>query len=301
MGRIIYKGCGVSHNYLWVTIGIRKILATDLGPGGNSLSFAWNRAPPSLSGSSESGPSKSIVIIRTIVLLSRPKMKTSQKPAKDMVHPHRHAGRALEAPPRRPRGLKTRRAILRKAVNIASLEGLEGLTIGKLASELRISKSGLFAHFGSKEDLQCAVVDAARDIFVEKVVRPAHEFHGLKRLRALCENWLSYGEKRVFPGGCFFSAASLEFDDRPGRVRDRIVELMKRWLGNLEHAARDAQITGEINREVDVRSLAFEIHALAMGANWSSRLFRDGNAFRLVRGAILQRIDQATGTVQLRQ
>jgi AcrR family transcriptional regulator len=228
-------------------------------------------------------------------------MKTSQKPAKDMVHPHRHAGRALEAPPRRPRGLKTRRAILRKAVNIASLEGLEGLTIGKLASELRISKSGLFAHFGSKEDLQCAVVDAARDIFVEKVVRPAHEFHGLKRLRALCENWLSYGEKRVFPGGCFFSAASLEFDDRPGRVRDRIVELMKRWLGNLEHAARDAQITGEINREVDVRSLAFEIHALAMGANWSSRLFRDGNAFRLVRGAILQRIDQATGTVQLRQ
>jgi AcrR family transcriptional regulator len=228
-------------------------------------------------------------------------MKTSQQRTKDAVQPHRHPGRELKAPLRRLRGLKTRRAILRKAVNLASLEGLEGLTIGKLASALRISKSGLFAHFGSKEDLQCAVVDAARDIFVEKVVLPAYEFHGLKRLRRLCENWLSYGEKKVFPGGCFFSAASLEFDDRPGRVRDRIVQLMKKWLGSREQAARDAQLAGEIKKEVDVHQLAFEIQALAMGANWSSRLFRDQNAFRLVRGAILLRIDQATGTVQLRQ
>jgi len=228
-------------------------------------------------------------------------MKTPQQRVKDAVRLYGNADRALKAPQRRPRGVKTRRAILRKAVNLASLEGLEGLTIGKLASALRISKSGLFAHFGSKEDLQCAVVDEARDIFVERVVRPAYEFHGLKRLRALCENWLSYGEKKVFPGGCFFSAASLEFDDRPGRVRDRIVELMRKWLDNLEHAARDAQLAGEIKKDVDVRQLAFEIQALAMGANWSSRLFRDQNAFRLVRGAILQRIDQATGTLRLRQ
>ena len=228
-------------------------------------------------------------------------MKTSQQSAKDVVQPRRRSGRALKAPARRPRGLKTRQAILRKAVDLASLEGLEGLTIGKLASALRISKSGLFAHFGSKEDLQCAVVDAARDIFVEKVVRPAYEFRGLKRLRALCENWLSYGEGKVFPGGCFFSAASLEFDDRPGRVRDQIVELMKKWLGNLEHAAREAQLTGEIKKEVDVRQLAFEIQALAMGANWSSRLFRDPSAFRMVRGTILQRIDQATGSVRSRE
>ena len=208
---------------------------------------------------------------------------------------------ALKGPLRRPRGLKTRRAILRKAVNLASLEGLEGLTIGRLATTLRISKSGLFAHFGSKEDLQCAVVDEARDIFVEEVVRPAFKFDGLERLRALCENWLRYGRERVFPGGCFFSAASLEFDDRPGRVRDQIVELMKKWLGNLEYAARDAQLAGEIKMEADVRQLAFEIQALAMGANWSSRLFRDPNAFRLVRGAILQRIDQVTESMPLRQ
>jgi AcrR family transcriptional regulator len=208
---------------------------------------------------------------------------------------------ALKGPFRRPRGIKTRRAILRKAVNLASLEGLEGLTIGRLATTLRISKSGLFAHFGSKEDLQCAVVDEARDIFVESVVRPAFKFTGLERLLALCENWLQYGKARVFPGGCFFSAASLEFDDRPGRVRDRIVELMKKWLENLEQAACDAQSAGEIRKEVDVHQLAFEIQALAMGANWSSRLFRDQDAYRAARAAILQRIDQATEPMQSRE
>jgi len=228
-------------------------------------------------------------------------MKAGQQQTKASGRPHRRTNAARKPILRRPRGLKTRQAILQKAVNLASLEGLEGLTIGKLASSLRISKSGLFAHFGSKEDLQCAVVEAAREIFVERVVRPANEFRGLKRLRDLCENWLSYGEGKVFPGGCFFSAASLEFDDRPGRVRDRIVELMKKWLENLEYAARDAQLAGEIKKEVDVRQLAFEIQALAMGANWSSRLFRDPSAFRLIRGAILQRIEQATRLAQSRE
>ncbi len=225
------------------------------------------------------------------------------------AHPQRSAPHtpplsvaARKHPSRRPRGLKTRRAILRKAVNIASLEGLEGLTIGKLAATLRISKSGLFAHFGSKEDLQCAVVDEARDIFVEKVVRPAAQLRGLRLLRALCQKLASeYGEQKVFPGGCFFSAASLEFDDRPGPVRDRIVGLMKKWLGNLEHAARDAQSAAEIRKDVDVRQLAFEIQALAMGGNWSSRLFRDQSAFRSASAAILRRIDQVTVSVPPRK
>ncbi len=215
--------------------------------------------------------------------------------------PQRAAAPTTKRPPQRLRGLKTRRAILRKAVNIASLEGLEGLTIGKLASTLRISKSGLFAHFGSKEELQCAVVDEARDIFVEKVVLPAAQLRGLRLLRALCQNWLSYGEQKVFPGGCFFSAASLEFDDRPGPVRDRILGLMKKWLGNLEHAARDAQAAGEIRKDVDVHQLAFEIQALAMGGNWSSRLFRDQTAFRSASAAILRRIDQVTVPVRSRK
>lgn len=221
-------------------------------------------------------------------------MKARLQAARTIQRQARAGGDPAPGRGQRPRGQQTRRAILRKAVNIASVEGLEGLTIGQLASALRISKSGLFAHFGSKEDLQCAVVDEAREIFVETVVRPAYQFHGLKRLRALCENWLAYGEDGVFPGGCFFSAASLEFDDRPGRVREQIVGLMKKWLGNLEQAARDAQSAGEITKETDVRQLAFEIQALAMGANWSSRLFRDPSVFRLVRGSILRRIEQAT-------
>ena len=230
-------------------------------------------------------------------------MKTHLQARKTSLQPGRadEVAAAGKARAQRPRGLRTRRAILRKAVNLASVEGLEGLTIGKLASVLRISKSGLFAHFGSKEDLQCAVVDEARGIFVERVVRPANRFQGLKRLRALCENWVEYGEERVFPGGCFFSAASLEFDDRPGRVREQIVGLMKRWLGNLEQAVRDAQSAGEIAKEVDARQLAFEVQAMAMGANWSSRLFRDPSVFRLVRRSILQRIEQATEATQSRE
>jgi AcrR family transcriptional regulator len=208
---------------------------------------------------------------------------------------------ARKAPVRRPRGLKTRRAILKKAVNIASIEGLEGLTVGKLASLLRISKSGLFAHFGSKGELQSAVVEEARQVFVEKVIRPAYEFQSLKRLRSLCEHWLGYAEGRVFPGGCFFSAASLEFDDRPGRVREQIVDSMKRWLGILEQAIRDAQSAGEIKKDVDAGDLAFEIQALAMGANWASRLFRDEGAFRFSRRAIMERIEQASGKTQSRK
>jgi len=214
---------------------------------------------------------------------------TSRRHAKVDENPPADHGRT-----QRPRGLRTRRAILRKAVNIASVEGLEGLTIGRLASVLQISKSGLFAHFGSKEDLQCAVVEEAREIFVDRVVRPAYQFQGLQRLRALCENWLAYGEQRVFPGGCFFAAASLEFDDRPGRVREQVVGLMRKWLGTLEQAARDAQSAGEITKAADASQLAFEIQALAMGANWSSRLFRDASIFRSARSAILRRIEQVT-------
>lgn len=195
---------------------------------------------------------------------------------------------------KRRRGLKTRESILRKAVSIASIEGLEGLTIGKLATALGISKSGLFAHFGSKEELQLAVVDAARQIFVKCVILPAQEEKGLKRLRAFYENWISYSDGSTFPGGCFFSAISLEFDDRPGKVRDQVMLLMKSWLGKLEDTARAAQEAHEIRKDVDPHQLAFEMHALATAANWSSRLFKDKTAFRTARTAVLQRLEQVS-------
>jgi AcrR family transcriptional regulator len=192
---------------------------------------------------------------------------------------------------KRLRGVKTREAILRRAVSMASVEGLQGLTIGKLAADLAISKSGLFAHFGSKEELQLAVVEAARMIFVDRVVRPAYHEKGLKRLRALYENWIAYADEKTFPGGCFFSAVSLEFDDRPGKVRDQIMKLMKGWLNTLEDTTRAAQTAGEIKKDVDPHQLAFEMHALATAANWSSRLFQDQTAFRVARTAVLQRLE----------
>jgi AcrR family transcriptional regulator len=190
--------------------------------------------------------------------------------------------------------VKTRESILRRAVSIASVEGLEGLTIGTLASELGISKSGLFAHFGSKEELQLAVIETARTIFVDRVIRPAFDEKGIKRLRTLNENWISYADEKTFPGGCFFSAVSLEFDDRPGKVRDRVMTLMKQWLGTLEETARAAQAAGEIKKDVDPHQLAFEMHALATAANWSSRLFQDKTAFRTARTAVQQRLEQVS-------
>ena len=190
-------------------------------------------------------------------------------------------------------GNATREAILRKAVEISSMEGLESLSIGQLAAALRMSKSGLFAHFGSKEELQCATVDKARDMFIDEVIRPALSATGLKRLRMLCDRWLSYVERRVFPGGCFFCAASLEFDDRPGVVRDRIVQIEKQWLSLLEKTVREAQAAGQLEKAVDSHQLTFEINAIAMGANWSFRLLHDNTAFSKAKNAILSRIDQA--------
>jgi AcrR family transcriptional regulator len=192
---------------------------------------------------------------------------------------------------RQAKGDRSRLAILEVAVHLASVEGLDGLTIGRLASETGMSKSGLFAHFGSKEDLQLATVDAARSIFIEKVIRPAFEAKkGLPRLRRLCEIWFDYAENHVFRGGCFFAAASAEFDSRPGRVRDRIAVIMKEWLEVLRWAIVDAQEAGQIDLKVEAIQLAFEINALEMGANWAFQLFSDKQAFTRARTAVLERL-----------
>jgi AcrR family transcriptional regulator len=176
-------------------------------------------------------------------------------------------------------------------VHLASVEGLEGLTIGRLAAETHMSKSGLFAHFGSKEDLQLATVDAARSIFIEKVIVPAFTADkGLPRLRRLCEIWFDYVQNQVFQGGCFFAAASAEFDSRPGRVRDRIAEIMKEWLEALRRAVIEAQEAGQFDAAVDPSQLAFEINAMEIGANWALQLFGDQQAFSRAREAVLERL-----------
>lgn len=193
------------------------------------------------------------------------------------------------------KGRRTRQEILDLAVDLASHEGLEGLTIGQLAQQTGMSKSGLFAHFGSKADLQLAVVDHARDIFVRKIVDPARaEAKGVARLRALVLNWLDYLEQSLFSGGCFFAAASAEFDGRPGAVRDRLVALLREWLNAIEFSAQKAREMGELSAETDPRQIAFEVHALVMEANWAHQLLDDKDALRRARVGIENRLRAAS-------
>lgn len=193
-----------------------------------------------------------------------------------------------------PRGERTRQQILETAVDLASAEGLEGLTIGRLAQALSMSKSGLFAHFGSKEELQIATIETARDIFVREIVDPASSLdRGITRLQAMLDKWLSYVERRVFKGGCFFAAAAAEFDGRPGAVRDLIAGLSKSWLKAIEEEVRHAQRIGQFSLGVDPVQMAFELHAMAQEANWSYHLLDDKLAFAHAREGVRRRLELA--------
>jgi AcrR family transcriptional regulator len=174
----------------------------------------------------------------------------------------------------------TRAAILERAVDLASTEGLEGLTIGRLASELEMSKSGLFAHFGSKQELQLATIEAAALRFTAEVIAPAQaEQEGEARLRAYCGGYLDFLEREGFAGGCFWAAVAAEFDDRPGAVQDAVRAGVVGWLNELE---RQAALT----RAEGAADVAFEIYSLGLGANACSRLLGDANAFARARSAI---------------
>ena len=209
----------------------------------------------------------------------------------------RKAAKQVAAKGRKAQGERTRKAILEAAVHIASAEGLEGLTIGRLALELSMSKSGLFAHFGSKEDLQVATVEAARAIFINEVIKPAFETaQGLLRLWTLCDIWLGYVQSGVFRGGCFFAAAAAEFDSRPGPVRDRIAEIMKEWLATLRRTIIEAQNAGQLAKEMDPTQLAFEFNSLELGANWEFQLYGDLRAFARAREAIRERLERYATT-----
>jgi len=170
-------------------------------------------------------------------------------------------------------GVETRAAILDRAVDLASREGLEGLTIGGLATELEMSKSGLFAHFGSKRELQLATVDAATARFREAVFDPAAAAEeGAPRLRAMAAAYLAHVSSDAYSGGCFWAATSTEFDDRPGPVRDAIAAALDAWLGELERQARLAGVA-------DPERLGFELYALVIGANSRYRLSGDPRVF----------------------
>jgi AcrR family transcriptional regulator len=196
---------------------------------------------------------------------------------------------------RRLRGLKTRQAILEHAARVGSAEGLEAVSLQRLADDLGISKSGLFAHFGSKEELHLATIDQAARVFTDEVLRPAlAKPRGVGRVFAMCDSWLSYLQRGVFPGGCFFWAVAEEYDSRrPGPVRDSVLEKKAYWSYSLERAVREAQEAGEIDRTVDPAQLAWELDSLMGGANSGFKSGDGALAIDRARVAIEDRIAKA--------
>ena len=190
------------------------------------------------------------------------------------------------------KGERTRHAILTRAAELATQEGLEPLSIGRLAEATEMSKSGLFAHFGSKEELQLATVDHAASLFREEVIAPARAApKGLARVWALCDHMVDYSERQVFPGGCFFACTSAEFNNRPGPVRDRIVEMVGTWLSYLEHAVEQAQQAGELDQSLTAREIAFQLDSFAQAANAQYQMFRDEQVYAEARRAVRERLE----------
>jgi AcrR family transcriptional regulator len=191
------------------------------------------------------------------------------------------------------KGQITREAILDRAVEVATRSGLEGLSIGSLAQDLEMSKSGLFAHFQSKETLQIQVLEAAAERFVDVVVRPSlTAARGEPRVRALFENWIHWPRKSRLPGGCMFVAAATELDDRPGLLRDALVKMQRDWMDTMAHCARIAVDEGHFRKDLDCVQFAHELYGIMLMCHHSARLMRDKKAEERTRAAfdsLLQR------------
>jgi AcrR family transcriptional regulator len=190
-------------------------------------------------------------------------------------------------------GRRSREKILLAAAQLATVEGIDGLSIGRLADHIGMSKSGLFAHFRSKQDLQLAAIDTAERIFSDDVLAPAMaEPDGLPRLEALCDRFLSHVGRRVFPGGCFFASVAAELDTRPGPVRDRVTDVARTWMALLVNAAAEAQRRGQLDPDLDPEQLGFELDAfLSLG---NALFLLDGAAaLERARRGISDRLDRA--------
>jgi AcrR family transcriptional regulator len=195
---------------------------------------------------------------------------------------------------RRSDGERSRNAILREAGRLATVEGIRGLSISRLAEAVGMSKSGLFAHFGSKEELQVATIEAARAVFAEQVVEPAMAGPtGLERLNRLAENFLRYVEGGLYPGGCFFASVAAEMAMRPGPVRDGAVQVVNEFYLQVEAAVRDAQAEGAIDPSEDAESLAFELNSYLALANSQFAISQQSAPIERARSAMEARIAAA--------
>jgi AcrR family transcriptional regulator len=188
---------------------------------------------------------------------------------------------------------ETRAAVTQAAVDRASVEGLEGLTIGGLAGQTEMRKSSVFSLFGSKGELQRAALGAAVEQFEREVWEPvADQKRGLPRLLALCDSWLDYHRREVMPGGCFLTTATIEYDARPGPLRDQIAATMKQWLGVLEREAATAVEAGDLPADTDPADVAFELNALAAAASYGFQLWRDPEVLDRARRSMRRLLQQ---------
>jgi AcrR family transcriptional regulator len=195
---------------------------------------------------------------------------------------------------RRAAGERSRQAILSEAAQLATVEGIDGLSIGRLADAVGMSKSGLYAHFGSKEELQLATIAAANEIFDEHVLAPAMAArNGLERLRLLTGGYLRYIESDVFAGGCFFASVLSETDTRPGPVRDRLFAFLSDWLGRLDATIREAQAEGSLDPDEDPADLTFELEAAIFLANAQFVVVQTSEPIERARRMINRRLDRA--------
>jgi AcrR family transcriptional regulator len=193
---------------------------------------------------------------------------------------------------KRSDGERSRAAILDAAARLATVDGLDGITIGRLADHIGMSKSGLYAHFGSKEELQIETIATAEEVYENDVILPAQELpKGLARLDAYCERFMSHLRRNVFPGGCFFTSVMGEFDTRPGRVRERVAATVQNWLGLLRAEVVAAQENGELDPGADPDQIVFEIQSSLLMVNALWVLAEDPGAFQRARTAIKGRIE----------
>ncbi|MFT4974248.1 MAG: AcrR family transcriptional regulator [Myxococcota bacterium] len=196
-------------------------------------------------------------------------------------------------------GQRSRERVLEAAVRLAAIEGLDRLSLAHLAKAAGISKSGLFGLFGSKEDLQLAIIDKAKEIFTSEVVVPALAApEGAPRLRALCEGYLDHIASREWPSGCFFASVAAEVGGRPGPIRDRVAKDQRQWASLLRHCARRAEELGQLRPEDSADQVAFELGAMLTGADIVYLLHREPDVLARVRAALQARL-RSPGAVEL--
>ena len=191
------------------------------------------------------------------------------------------------------KGPETRKRILAHALRVAASHGLAGLTIGRLAGDLGMSKSGLFAHFRSKRQLEMATINEARKVFTSQVLSPAGAANeGIERLWVLCDSWLAHIERRVFPGGYFFTGAFFECAERSGMIEEEINGMAREWWKSLKSAVLKAQDRKEIDPAVDARRISFDLNGILMATYWAFLVEKDAGIFHEARIALLAKLER---------